>query len=282
MKNFLIVIYKEKVTESKTFKSLVAQLDKNCCLIIKDNSPKDFEQDSLYQVRSCMPFSSDVKFYRDGENTSLSKIYNFFGDFLLKDQKDILVILDQDTVVSNFFVVELDLVLGRDVLAVPKVKTLKLETFISPRRQSLIGFMNRVTIYSYCNSDLGLKKADNLFAVGSGMVITEPVWNLGVRFNENLVFYGVDTEYCLDYRGIKENFFLLDSVFFHDISEESIESEDTRRKKIKSHMEYWKFQMVSRKNVPAIMADFLVKVYEIRVYFSRVKFLNNFFIALRK
>lgn len=264
MKYFLIVVYKQKITESRTFLSLVNQVNEDCCVIIRDNSPPDFDQDDLNDILLFSGNNFRIEYWADGINLRLSSIYNKCCNYFLEDDLDLIVILDQDTLLNDGFVIDLDFVLGNDFLVVPKVKSLKNKVSVSPRQQSKISLSNKVEVYSVFDDGSGKKSSKNLFAVGSGMVITRPLWELGIRFDERVTFYGVDTEFCLAYQKLKDHFFMLDSVLYHDISEEANEPVHVRKYRVRSHMAYWRFQLINHSKVPRIVAIFLTNFYFLR------------------
>jgi len=90
----VIVLYKQKLSESKSFKSLSISLKKNgfsLDLFVYDNSPSFNEDDRLVSD------NWQITYYPSVVNDGVSKAYNVAADYAVKKGKKMLLLLDQDT-----------------------------------------------------------------------------------------------------------------------------------------------------------------------------------------
>lgn len=91
--SFLIVLYRQKLSKSKTFQTLNSQLMENDHLIIYDNSPE-----SMLDVKP-----ANLTYFHDEGNTGLAAAYNFAVQQARKRGDQWLTIFDQDTTLPADF-----------------------------------------------------------------------------------------------------------------------------------------------------------------------------------
>lgn len=90
------------------------------------------------------------------------------------------------------------------------------------------------------------------------MTISRSVWNSGVRFVEELSFYGVDTEFCIDYAKKYDVLNILHCNFIHDASGESIEDKTISKWRLTKYFEHWEYQLKNYVRLPSLVAKIYV------------------------
>lgn len=254
---YLIVIYNKSVYQSVTFQSLCDLIKSDphhCHIIIWDNSP-------VPQHRSAVDsFSKDVtiKYKHSGFNESLSVIYNKIASECFDNGATFFTIFDDDSSISSNFKSAVDSV-TEDLLILPKVCSELSGSLISPRYQKYNYLRNKCSItYLPKTIEDGPKQSLNFFAVASGLTISKYVWSMGVRFDEKLSFYGVDTEFCNDYASVTDKFYLINTLIFHSASNELKESRMVKNWRVSKYYEHWRYQLIKYLAIPKPIAYFYV------------------------
>lgn len=257
---FLIIVYERDFSETEALKSLnsyaLSEGIANFSVYIWDNSLKRCTKSSLLTSENSFP----VEYFFPGSNTSLSEVYNTVLDkiFLKRNGKSV-TILDQDSHLDQNFIKNC-LSYNGNLLCVPKVISNKSGKIISPRYQ-VHNNLKRSTVKKYISlEEIGNISSKNFFAIGSGLTITKHVWDNLIRFDEKLSFYGVDEEFCNDYSLIFNEFFLLDGVLLHDISDESVGEIGHDFWRFKKYMQHWRYRLVKYNSFP-IWSSYIVYFY---------------------
>lgn len=240
----LVVIYKKNLYESETIKSLIrCEKSNNISLYIWDNSESSYTKSNQKEFAELKKYFFDSKYYFKNKNISLAKIYNTIQDEAFTNENlNYITILDHDTQLqSNFFINLLDEIYLFDSpsLILPKVASQHNKTIISPRSRSRY-FKNSI---SHAETEAqfknpGIHKSENFFAVGSGISISKKLWKKRVRFDENLKFYGVDSEFCISYSKSEKNLLLSKNLIVHDNSIRENDSIKTRLWRIHNRLLY--------------------------------------------
>lgn len=224
---FLVVLYKTPPEKSSTIISLVGK-DFSACGVepifaVWDNSL------SGYGKRVLDSILGEVKYYHSGVNESLSVVYNkvVAGE----EGADFFVFLDDDSIIGDEYLSALSGFLASDVpLAVPKIKYKG--NIISPGK--LYGVKGAPLSGRFLQ--VGKKSSASITAMMSGVVVSRQVFDLGVRFDERLGFYGVDTRFFIDYANKFKFLFVLDVVMPHQTAlrdrEVSIDDQVLRHQKL--------------------------------------------------
>lgn len=199
---FIVVLYKIDPIDSETLKSIESwNGSENDVLLVWDNSKRGFDLDKCDVGIECRVFHT-------GENRPLSNIYN---TLVTSVESDFYVILDDDSTLNNEYFLALKEFCSRGdarvglpmiefnnevispgiVLGVKGRKIKKAELLSGPKNGALVGMM-------------------------SGTVISEDVFNTGVRFDERLTFYGVDTKFFVDVSKRNIPVSILDVTIKHD------------------------------------------------------------------
>ena len=256
----LIVLYKQRLVDTQTFKSLMllsCEISSRINIIVWDNSPSEYISDITLDLSRFGGF----KYIRSKKNEKLSVLYNkVINDEFHND--GFFSILDQDTSVSANFFSEIENAKVDDKLMVPRVVSIKTNELISPRYQTYSTILHKTNVVKiFGANDSGLFNSSNFFAVGCGLTIPKKLWDMGISFDEALSFYGVDTEFCFRYSQLQDKFYLLNVDFYHDASdynhEESSEVKTWRHEK---YIEYFSYVLKYRTSVPKIITMILIYI----------------------
>ncbi|MHC8371488.1 glycosyltransferase family protein [Pseudomonas sp. MDT1-85] len=204
--NFLVVVYSTRPDLTTTLKSL-ATLDFQSARILPkfsiwDNSEQGFGEASI----STLP--GEVTYHHSGRNEPLSKVYNT----LISNSagSDYFIVLDDDSSITNDYISSLDLFFRSSVpVGVPQI--LFNQNLISPGvikgvRGRALNLQNLVT---------GPVPSKNIVAMMSGTVISKEALSQGLKFDERLNFYGVDTRFFIDYANVYSEIFILKTSMLH-------------------------------------------------------------------
>lgn len=249
MHSYIIVIFNQSVFDTPTYKTLINLLSFHphpANLYIWDNSSTPQHKNRL--VSEIENF--ELKYYHSGINENLSIVYNQLTTLAFEHGSNYVTLLDQDSYISPDFKKSIDNSLGQ-YLFVPKVCSDKTGKLISPRYQEYNYLLNHCSIeYLDVNIAPGFFDSKNMFAVGSGMTISKSLWLTGIRFQDKLSFYGVDTEFCVDYARSNADFILLDSTIKHNASNEHDEGYDKFKWRLIKYYEHWSYQLINHVGLP--------------------------------
>lgn len=176
----LVVVYNKKCEDSHAICSLrKRKACENMQCIVYDNSTEEYGNAAFCDKHQFL-------YYGQGYNVGLSKAYNFVIN-TLKEKKGFLLILDDDTELTEEFFEELNKIEQDEApgICVPVVMA---DTFIlSP---SMVKFKSgSATIRSV--DDL---RMDRITAINSGMVVNLNVYDR-IHYNEDLFLDCVDHEF---------------------------------------------------------------------------------------
>jgi GT2 family glycosyltransferase len=227
----IVVLYKSRVLDSDTFKSLIASkdalsdTDKIC---IWDNSPIPQSVEDLTNI-SNLNFC-EIEYTSTPENLSLSKIYNTI--IKANPQMDYVVLLDQDSVFGSAYI---------NAFKDAQSKHAEIKMF-APLITSN-GLVVSPGHFVYFNGKYwkspkyGLVKSKNTIAIASGLIISiDAVRKVGY-FEERLTLYGIDTNFMIRFSRCYEEFYVLSTTFNHDLSEFNIEDKQVKLNRFLSHKE---------------------------------------------
>lgn len=210
----VLVLYNCKIEESKTFKSFLLNFAKSpqeyqsFKLIIYDNSK--YKQEILLDI----PFK--YEYVHNHNNPGVAKAYNYALKIAKDSLYDWLLILDQDTFISEDFFLKMfnippNIIQNQEVVAcVPKI--FYKDTFFSPSKVLWGGIHRPIAKNFRCISDR------EIMAIGSGVL---------VRKSFLLSIHGFNEEYwldCLDrwlfntIYSFGKKVYVIDSIIEHDLS----------------------------------------------------------------
>ncbi|WP_445777210.1 hypothetical protein [Shewanella sp.] len=276
MHSYIIVIFNQSIFDTSTYKTLINLLSVHphpANLYIWDNSSTPQHKNRL--VSEIENF--ELKYYHSGINENLSIVYNHLTTLAFDHGSNYVTLFDQDSYISPDFKKSIDNSLGQ-YLFVPKVCSDKTGKLISPRYQEYNYLLNKCSIeYLDANIAPGFFDSKNMFAVGSGMTIRKSLWLTGIRFQEDLSFYGVDTEFCADYAANNESFVLLDSKIIHNASNEHDEGYDKFKWRLIKYYEHWQYQLIHHVRLPKVLAYLYVRT---SLKYMLLKNITNRFIKM--
>lgn len=178
-------------------------------IIVWDNS-----EDGLYENEYLDAYPHSFLYIHTPENKPLSKLYNCVVDrFIIDDDYSWLVIFDDDTEINSDYFIELKCDVDKiDVnLAVPRISN-KSGKVISP------GKLYFTAGRSLESSELfaGMKDSSKYLALMSAIAIRKRTFLSGLRFDESLSFYGIDTKFLLDYQKKFRFIYFMNTHVFHE------------------------------------------------------------------
>ena len=249
MHSYLIVIFNESVFDTPTYKTLIKMLSVHphtATLFVWDNSPLSQHENGLKSEINGLK----INYYHSERNENLSIVYNRVMKIAFDLKSDYITLLDQDSYISSDFKQSISDV-NCDYLQVPRVCSDKTGKLISPRYQKYNYLLNKCSIH-YLDSSIapGVFGSKHMFAVGSGMTISKSLWLTGIRFQDRLSFYGVDTEFCVDYATMSDSFILLDSTIKHNASNEHDEGYEKFKWRLIKYYEHWSYQLIRHVGLP--------------------------------
>ncbi|WP_340064179.1 hypothetical protein [Ascidiimonas aurantiaca] len=225
-----VVLFKEKLLEASTIKSLLSIKNElntfGTKLVIWDNSPGKQKKKHIESLENIF---DRFEYFHTPENLSLSKIYNNIYKFNLGYK--FLILFDQDSKFSIDYFNEI----FKESLALPEIN---LFLPIIRAKSLIVSPANRffVTGRYWKEKKTGVVDAKNKLAVTSGMSISmNYLKNTFNEFNEELNLYGIDTDFMIQYEKKNSNFFVLDYEMNHDLSYFNIESLEKRLFRFSNH-----------------------------------------------
>lgn len=226
-KIFLVVLYKQKISESKTCISLkennIQNFNENK-IVVWDNSP---EVINFQKIANEFFNSETIEFKHTPENLSLSKIYNNVIDN--NQDFDFIQILDQDSKIIkenyNSYLNQVFIANSNINIFLPKIYSN--QKLYSPGKFFIKG-------WHFKEINLGINKSRLYTAITSGLCIRlDFLRKTKIRFNEDLSLYCIDTDFIYRVRKFDSRFYVLDLNFIHDLSESSLtDIEKKKRRKV--------------------------------------------------
>ncbi|MBE0404480.1 glycosyltransferase family 2 protein [Halomonas citrativorans] len=218
----VIVLYKKEASESRSLSSimsampLIAEAGFELTIFVWNNSP-DF----------CEEFKHPNIIWLEENNAHLPFVYNSVAEKAFTSGSDLLMISDDDSDYSQFDFLELATVAREIVLEkqckekagciIPQVFSKR--ALVSPGRRLLFkGNLIR-------SVSSGFLKTKNTVGINSGIVVTRECYNrLSPLYNEQLFFYGTDTDFFYRYEKEFSYLYVLNSRIQHSLSENTNES----------------------------------------------------------
>jgi len=226
--SILVVIYKQSVFDSETLKSLISLRSYvfNSKITIWDNSPTSLPNDELEYLKLNL---NNLSYIHTPENIGLAKIYNE----VIKTSNDsgYVILFDQD---SEFDARYFEM-LKSGIIEFPTINLfvpliMHSDSIMSP------GYYICFKGSLWKEIKLGKVSSKNMAIITSGMAISSKYLS-GVfkGFDEEFVFYGIDTYFSIQYRDQNDFFYVFDCNFKHDLAINSDEKYDDRLRRFKNH-----------------------------------------------
>jgi hypothetical protein len=224
----LVVLYKQKASESQTLLSFCDYNDKleGKLLYIWDNSPSPLDPGELIMLQNHF---EHFKYKNSKDNRSLSEVYNT----VIRDNHfEKLFIFDQDTIVKRDYFISMDFASkhNKDVgLFLPFVKSNN--KIVSPLHYRVLNLKHLRTVM------IGKTIAKNRTAFASGLCVKESVFKKdNIWFDQKLTFYGIDYKFILDYGDFYNYFYVIDYNLEHSLSFTQKEDKQIKTKRFKSNI----------------------------------------------
>lgn len=272
----IVVLYKQKVSESNTLMTLL-----NCkndfsekVIFVWDNSPMPLEQSEIFLLENQF---KNFKYLNCKSNKSLSEVYNT----VIKSNKfNKVFILDQDTILTEDYFELMDYASNNNAdigLFLPFVKNKK--KIISPLDYNVINFHHSGNIKK-CKTI-----AKNKTAFASGLCIKEWVFKRdNIWFDENLNFYGIDYKFVLDYGDRNVNMYIIDHELHHNLSFTEKEVKEVKVRRFESgifaafYLANLRFNFFEK---IIVVARFFLVASKMALTYKSIAFYKIFFKSLR-
>jgi len=221
----LIVIYNKHINDSVTYNCI--KDNQNVHIIIFDNSENNIFNKNFARKHR-------IEYYTENKNIGLSKAYNYVIKKINIINKNYLMILDDDTVITEEYLAEVHNKIEKskcDIL-LPIVKSN--DMILSP---SNVQFGCRVKTIKNL-SDIKLNK---ITAINSGMVIRTTVFN-DLQYDEAMFLDYVDHMFMKRIREKKYNVYVMTSVINQNYSrnqEQTIDNLKFRYSIFKKDFKYY-------------------------------------------
>lgn len=262
---FCVVLYKVRLYESETIRSLLASKDVliGSTILLFDNSPTEQKSDNF--IEELNRYGIECFYYYQPENLPLSKTYNRAIDFLKDSDSDYLCLLDQDSNFTGEFLLEVDGVISSSNPSLILPKIYFKSKMVSPTKKFFLkGF--------YLNNlASGFYGEGNLSAINSGMIFSKAyLLETGFRYDEHLSFYGTDDYFMMKFNSYGFNPYVLNYKLEHDLTLSTLNkvASNSLLKSYRAMIDAWHI-LYQDKN---FFIRTTVKVYSV---------IHNFYMALR-
>lgn len=199
----LIVIYNKRIIDSLSYNSL--KMDNSFNFIIFDNSKSEYIN---FNKKFCQ--LNSIKYYTLNKNVGLSKAYNYVVDKIEKNYNNYLVILDDDTPLTNEYVTQLKSATKEAKYDVYLPVIYSHNKIISPAN---VQFNCRIKMLN----NLKELKMDKISAINSGMVIRTEVFK-EFNYNENMFLEYIDHDFMKKIRNYKKTVQLMNTTLEQNYS----------------------------------------------------------------
>ena len=208
----LVVVYNKKCQDSPSLVRLL-QENKNINIIVYDNSSIDYGNKNFCKKHGIM-------YYTQNKNLGLSKANNFVVNKIKKNEKNYLLILDDDTDLPNDYFDEIYKEIQNNTFDILLPIVMSNNQIISPCN---VQFNCRIKKVKEINT-IDLKK---ITAINSGMVVKTSIYNT-IKYNEKLFLDYVDHDFMKNIRLTNYKIKIMNTVIYQNFSrntKNSIESE---------------------------------------------------------
>ena len=207
----IIVLYKQRLDQSKTFLSLFGSLSRreDIFLFVYDNSPVPMHDPAEFDS-----YSAAIRYVSDTSNPGVSKAYNAGARLAKSLKKQYLLLLDQDTAfpqdaISGY--VEAIKAHGDCALFAP---------VLDCNGQIFSPCWHGLNIYlPLRNVRPGRVSARNRSLLNSGMCVAVNAFEEAGGFDEAIPLYFSDHDFMRRYRQGFDSLFVLDMVCAHNLSD---------------------------------------------------------------
>lgn len=228
----LTVIYNKNLQTSQTLKGLLNSFELlnkcNSAILIWDNSVNPLANIDISKLTTTF---TKVNYIHCPQNEYLSKVYNKAIDTFLIGNNKYLVLLDDDTIVTqSFFQEALDVVTQNNEIDLLLPKIYHKKQLVSPSN-----YYHGHGVYLK-NISSGVVSAKNKMAINSGMIISKHfLASTNFKYAFTLRNYGTDNYFMLHYSLQRKNLYVLNTSINHSLS--MYEETTSVQKKIDTYKE---------------------------------------------
>lgn len=207
----VVVLYKCKIKESKSIITLSDSIknynNEQLDLVIYDNCP-------IYNIDMDLTglSSFNIKYIPDENNSGVSKAYNTASQIGKDLGKKYILLLDQDTEISQNYFCDLSKIDDIYTLVVPVLKDKG--KIISPCKY-ILG-RGSILNYSECKEGIHLLKKRNF--LNSGSLISITLFNKLNGYDENIPLYFSDFNFFNRLKKIEKQYYQMNTIFSHEMS----------------------------------------------------------------
>lgn len=203
---FLIVIYKQKCSQSPTIKTLDLDGIPDSSLIVWDNSPEPYKRENKRYLKSRF---NDFLYVSCVDNCPLSEVYIKVFRRAIKNKFTHVVLLDQDSLLSPYFSKKILADVNNSPLSVILPQVFVSDKLVSPAHNFLW--------FGWELSKIENVNFKYVFAVNSGVTI--PCRYIDeFSFPVGLKNYGTDTYLFMFLRKVNAAFIINDNCIKHDLT----------------------------------------------------------------
>lgn len=226
------VVYNKNLQNSQTLKGLLNSFEllnkHNSQILIWDNSLNPLPQDDISKLTTTF---TKINYIHCPQNEYLAKVYNNAIDTLLISNNNYLVLLDDDTIVTqSFFQEALDVVTKNNEIDLLLPKIYHNKQLVSPSN-----YYHGHGVYLK-NISSGVVAAKNKMAINSGMMISKKFFaSTNFKYASALRNYGTDNYFMLQYSLKRKSLYVLNTSINHSLS--MYEETTSVQKKINTYNE---------------------------------------------
>ena len=213
-----IVVYNKKCSDSVTIQCLQKWMTPGTIkIVVFDNSTSDY-----HNAQFCA--EHEYKYLTYHENKGLSFAYNRIIEHLQADSDDYVLILDDDTELTEEFMREIVCCEKKDI-NLPIVRSIQDGHIFSPSIK--INQVRSIVIHSVDELE-----GKQITAINSGMVIKASVFER-VRYNERLFLDCVDHDFMDQVNELGYDIKILQSLIFQNLSRQNIRNSKSTQARFK-------------------------------------------------
>lgn len=204
----VLVVYEKVVSELNLFKNFIA-INPDLDVLVYDNSNKSQLDDIGL---------SNIYYIHDKTNPGVSKAYNEGAKYAVKKKKKAILLLDQDSVFSDNYLIEYENKFskyGDGYIYAPLVVDRNKTKVYSPAR--LERFVGHVIPYSRM-SRASLCSLKGMSVINSGLLIPLAVFDRVGGFNEKIKLDFSDVFFIERYKEVNASIVLVDVEMEHSLS----------------------------------------------------------------
>lgn len=270
----VIVIYKNSLSKSKTFSTLnnsLFSINQRLDLLVYDNSPFEFKQESITGVES----SFDIIYQRNYENVGVSSAYNYASELAIKRNKKWIFILDQDTYFPiNTFETISNINIDKVSIFCPILKNNNNNKIISP---SIFKFQRG---FETPNINIGLNSLKKYSPLNSGLIIELDLFTSVGGYN---IAAPIDYSDFAFFKRIKKqvsDFYVLPIICKHDLSSGEPQSLSNSIFRFKSLCNGSINSCENLKEIPFIYFNLISRCIKLTINFKNTAFIKILYNAI--